>query len=131
MQHALTLKVFTADDRDVYRDIARIPEIHRDGIKEGTMCRITYEQRSAFVAIRGMGERDDRAIKLDDLTRCKLGVSKNVEYCFVVEELSILAQFCATWHTSDPFNRMSMRLSLISFALGFIGLALGIVSLFK
>lgn len=131
MKHPLTLTVFTADDKDVYRDIARIPETHRDGIKEGVMCRITHEQRSAFVAIRGMGDRKEKVVKLDELTRRTLCVTEGKEYCFDVEELSGLEQLCATWHTSDPFNRMSMRLSLISFALGLIGLALGIVSLFK
>jgi hypothetical protein len=128
--HRAKLKVLTADREDVYRDIARIPQDHRGEIKEGAICRITREQRSVFVAVRGIGDRKEALIKLDDKTRLALGVETGACYDFDIEPLNWVYQFFAPWHASDPFNRIAMRLSLISLFLGAIGLLLGFLALF-
>ena len=127
----LSLTVRKADQSEIYRDFARISEAHRGGIREGTLCSVTCCQQTAYLAVRGIGEKEEAIIKIDEVTRNKLGVEVGKSYTFEIEKLNFLSQLLVPWHASDPFNRQAMRLSIIGLFLGTIGFALGLISFFK
>jgi hypothetical protein len=127
----LNLKVSKIKNEEIYRDFARIPEMHRGGIAEGSLCRITYNQRSVYLAIRGLQDETEAVLKLDGITKDKLGVDNDCTYEFHIEELNALCQLFVTWHATDPFNRQALRLGILGFCLGAVGLVLGLISLFK
>jgi hypothetical protein len=126
--HKTNLEVLTANNDDVYRDVARVPQKHRGAIKEGTLCKISCGSRAAFLAVRGSQNHSDATIKLDEKTRIELGIELAKSYDFSIMPLNFCGQYRALWHASDPHDRFAMRLSLISFALGIIGIVLGVVS---
>jgi hypothetical protein len=126
----LKLEVHQLDREEVYRDFARIPEQFRIGIEEGHLFRFSHCQRSAVLAVRGIQDETRPILKIDDVTRRKLGVDRDQTYEFEVERLNYLSQLIAPWNASDPFNRQTMRLAVIGLFLGSIGLVLGIFSMF-
>ena len=122
--HKLPLKVLTADCEDIYKDIARIPKAHRGEIEEGTMCRISCNRRSSYVAVRGSLDHEDATIKIDDKTRGDLGAEPGQTCDFEIEPLNFFMQYYATCYASDPFMRIAFRMSLVSLVLGVLGLVI-------
>lgn len=128
------LTVRLAADTDVYKDIARVPEIHRkDGggnvIPEGNVCRIRAADRSAFVILRGQQGSGDAAIWLDERTRNKLQVSVGQEKEFQFEPQGLWGQLWWAWDATDIAYRVAARLAVLSVVLGGLGLIIGIISL--
>lgn len=60
---------------DVYKDRARIPEPYREGLKEGTICRIATKGCSVLLEVRGLQSEPNNIIRLDERTRLALGVN--------------------------------------------------------
>jgi hypothetical protein len=119
---------------DVYKDIVRIPEDQRRedhgfAIPEGTLCSIKTGQLRTYAFVRGLSESVEAVILIDDRTRNKLGVESGAKYDFEIEPTKTWGQIRWAWHAADPAYRIGSRLCLLSLLLGFVGLALGAVSL--
>lgn len=125
----MKLTVLDADQGDIYRDIARIPLAYRNGIKEGTICRVRCDGKSWFLALRGSPKHNDATIKLDDKTRDELNVLKGQKYEFEFDELNFFMRYYAAWYASDPFARVAFQMSLVSLVLGILSLGLAIIAL--
>jgi len=126
--HKLTLIVKSADREDVYRDVARIPVEHRNGLKAGHMYKISRDGLFAFVFIRGAeGSKAGKAIKLDEVIRNKLGVELGKEYEFKIESINWFTKLLGAWYTTDPFNRVAIQLSIVSAVLGVISLFVALI----
>ena len=130
----MKLEVANISWSDVYKDVARIPREFRmnesgRAIPEGAICKVRVAERSALLCMRGQDEHNNPAIHLDERTRSRLGVSVRTTYDFLVEEVGWFGQFTWAWNASDPAYRIAARLGLVSVVLGFVGLILGIWSI--
>ena len=130
----MKLKVTKAKWDDVYRDIARIPEavrVNNKGvvISEGSVCRISVGERSAYALARGLADSTERSIQLDERIRNQLGIKIGNEYDFLLQEVGLCGRLCWACRASDPAYRLAAHLALTSVILGAIGLILGILSL--
>lgn len=72
---------------DVYKDIARVPESHRNDpsgrlIPEGEVCRLFVSRRSTYALLRGKVDSSEAAIWLDERTRNRLDVTPGQEVDF-------------------------------------------------
>lgn len=128
----MKLAIHEARKEEVYRDIARVPEAFRtDGkgtIKEGELRRIHAGPRSAFVILRGDQDSEEPTIKLDDVTRDKLGV-KTGQSLEIEFDSPLFKKWRWAWNATEIGYRVAAQISLVSFVLGVIGLVLGIISL--
>lgn len=134
MEGCAPLLVKKSAEEDVYRDIARVPEVHRKDrkgkmIEEGNVCRLTCEGRSTYVLLRGKGDEAEGAIWLDERTRNRLGITAGSQRGFEFCPAGIWGQTCWAWSASDPSYRVSARLAVLSLALGVAGLLLGLLSI--
>ena len=130
----MKLQVQMAAREDVYRDLARIPEAHRRGrdgktIIEGSVCKISAGSASTYALLRGCQVTDQPVILLDERTRNELGLSCGQSVDFVIKPAGLSGQFRWAWSASDPAYRIGARMAVISVALGFTGLVLGVVSI--
>ncbi len=128
------LVVKEADRAEVYRDIARIPEVHRKDCKgrtipEGSVCKLSTSHKSAYVLLRGKGNETEAAIWLDERTRNRLGVTAGEQQEFEFRPVRLWGQTCWAWDASDPSYRVSARLAVLSLLLGAVGLLLGVLSI--
>lgn len=135
MSRHLRLVVKEADAADVYRDIGRIPEVHRKDrrghpVPEGSVCKLGAAGKSVYVAIRGMGDSQEPAIWIDAKIRDNLAVKAGQEYEFDLRRVWWPGQFRWAWSASDPAYRIAARMGFLSLVLGVIGLVLGLISFF-
>ena len=72
---------------------------------------------------------DEPAIRLDDVTRGRLGVHTDMTYQFELREGGWIEQFRWAWNASDPAPRIAARLGILGLALGILGAVLGVISL--
>ena len=129
----MILQIRKVHEIDVYRDIHRIPEEHRKDtagatILEGEVCKVTAGNRSAFVILRGKQGNTDAAAWMDERTKNRLGLSAGAETDLNLEVAGLWGQGRWAWSSSDPACRVSARLGLLSVGLGFVGLVLGVLS---
>ena len=120
---------------DIYRDIARVPELYRidsagKPIPEGRICKVTVGTKSVLLSLRGQQSHSDPAIHLDDVTRTKLGVELGTQVCFQFRQVGWLGQFLWAWRATDPGYRIAARVAAISVALSFVGLIAGVIGIF-
>lgn len=122
--HRVKLKVKQLDGGEVYRDIVRVPQVHRGGIDEGTMCLLKYCSKSTYVALRGLGDEKAAIILLDDRTRGSLGIREEVgrDLEFTIKPIGFLRRYWALQSAADPFVRTSYQMSMIAFFLGVVSL---------
>lgn len=130
----MKLQVCQAAREDVYRDIVRVPEKYRlssNGrlIPDGSVCRITTPGGTAFGILRGLGDSSKQEVHIDERLRNLLGLRLDDEAEFRFEPVGAWGQFLWAWNASDPAYRVAARMSLLSVALGFSGLLLGLLSL--
>jgi hypothetical protein len=131
----MRLRVRQARAEDVYKDLVRIPEIHRTdskGIKipEGTVCKLTVTaSKSKLVCMRGCGDEQAPLILMDEKTRDDLMVTDGKEYAFELDRASWIGHCRWACAASDPAYRIPAQLGLFSLALGAVGLVLGLLSL--
>ena len=131
MKHQVTLQALTADTADIYRDIARIPFDYRGGIEEGTLCLLKCNGRKSYVAVRGSSKHTDATIKLDDKTRrdlliTEMDLKRGKKFLFTIKPISFPRRYWATCFASDPFNRITFQISLVSLVIGTIGFLLAL-----
>jgi hypothetical protein len=129
------LEVRRVTSDEVYKDIARVPEFLRTGarglIREGTLCKVTTNQRSAYLFLRGAGATQESIILIDDYTRGKLGVEVGETHSFEFDQAGSWGMLCWAWSATEPAYRIASRLAVVGVALGVAGLALGILSLVR
>lgn len=123
------LKVLTAPNDEVYKDLVRIPSRHRGGLLEGRVCKITVGKNSVYRSLRGWGEETAPVIQMDMITRDRLGVRAGQTYQFIVKPSGLMGQFLWAWYASDPAPRYSARLGIVGLGLGVIGLIMSVVPL--
>jgi hypothetical protein len=123
-------------EADVYRDIVRIPEVHRydtlgKRVPDGTICllRVRGTARERRIALRGCGKVTEAVVKMDEKTREDLGVTLNAEYDFEIEPQGWLGELRFVWTAHNPAYRVAGRLGVLSGVLGVLGVALGVLSL--
>jgi len=119
---------------EVYRDMARVPEMHRidakgKPISEGCICYVKAGGRRILLSLRGVAGASNAAIQIDEKTRNALVLTAGEEADFEFLRVSWLGQFLWAWRASEPAYRIPARLGLLSLVLGLIGLVLGAVSL--
>jgi hypothetical protein len=129
----MKLTVHEALKEDVYRDFARIPEIHRidrsgKPIVEGEVRRITFGSKTALVIMRGWSDTREPGIRIDERTRNLLGVSvgQNIDVSFNSVCFGVLR-----WalHATDIAYRIMAQLAILSVVLGLVGVLLGLLGL--
>jgi hypothetical protein len=135
MKLQVRLKVEQADRDDVYKDIVRIPERwrsvdNRRTLPEGSVCKITVAgARKAYAIVRGLRDREDQVIKVDERLRNLLGMKVGEEVELTLEEVALIGQLRWAWSASDVAYRVMARLAVLSIILGALGGALGLLSL--
>jgi hypothetical protein len=135
MKLKVRLRVEQADRDDVYRDIVRISERWRGGdngrtLPEGSVCKITVAgARKGYAIVRGLRDRQDRVIRVDERLRNLLGIKVGEEVELTLEEVGLVGQFLWALSASDVAYRVMARLAVLSVFLGVLGVALGVVGL--
>lgn len=136
MKHTVTLQVHQSLSEDVYHDRVRIPEIHRGGLKEGRVCKISVNGKAGLFEVRGLlGDRRP-IIRISDKDRKTLGDLKFLESCdFTIRTVGWFGQFHWAWNASDSAARIAARLGLLGVVLGAVSLVPilypGIIGLFQ
>jgi len=127
----VSLVVHELDKDDFLQDIVRVHYLHRKDIKAGQICCLTVKGVPVLAAARGAPKNDVTGIWLSDAMRSRLGLKKGMTADFEIKKARWDQQFAWLWYATDPVNRTAGRLGVISFVLGLIGLALGLIPLFK
>lgn len=128
----MLLEVHQLREEDVYKDIVRIPELHRKDaggarIKESSICRITVDgSRSTLVSVRGQQGENRPLIRMDDKTRNDLGITGKKDCDFQLETVGWWGQFWWAWAASDPTPRIAARMGLLSLGLGVLSILLSV-----
>lgn len=125
----LKLKVGRAEYDDIGRDIVRI---HRDDrrpaeVNRHDIIRLSVGAKSIVVAMRG--NDTPGIINIDIDLREELGLSVGGTYDFELRKVGKVGQFLWQWNATDPAVRLPAQIAIVSFCLGLIGLALGVVSI--
>ena len=136
----MRLRVHCAPDKDVYRDIVRIPEkqrVDRQGriIPEGKVCRVSADAKaSRFLVVRGVEgiaghSCAEPCIHMDYVTRRHLTVQFEQSCEFCLKPVRWWGELRWAWNATEIGYRISSRLAVLGFALGFLGLILAIAPL--
>ena len=116
---------------DIFHDLVRVHRSHRESTGAGQICRVTANGMTVLAVARGAPGNDTSGIWLDDAMRTRLSLKEGTTAEFKIEKVRWYQEFTWLWHSSDPVNRTAGRLGVISFVLGFVGLALGLIALLK
>jgi hypothetical protein len=120
---------------DVMDDFARFDNIHRtfDGklVRAGRLVVLSANGKSVRVVARGQAKDAKGEIRLSSETRTRLAIKSGQTVVFTIAAATLWDEFWWAWGASNPVNRIAARLGLISVGLGFLGAALGAISLVK
>src|SRR5262245_54236877 len=113
----MLLEVQKLSARDVYKDVARLPEVHRKDpqgrrIPEGRICVLSVEGRTTLVSVQGLVDESRSLIRIDEKTRSNLGVVPGKEYYFDLVRVSMIQQVWWAWNASDPTTRLAARINV-------------------
>ncbi len=97
-------------------------------IARNTICEITINGHTKLLALRGNRDKQPHML-LDSTTRHELDVENGCTYDVEIHTVSWFSYWKWAWGAADPGYRLAMQISLISFALGLIGLILGLLPL--
>jgi hypothetical protein len=122
MSQSLRLEVHDHFKEDVYLDRVRIPVLHRGTIGEGRVAKLSVDLKDIRVEVRGLSGESKAIIRMDEITRSKLGLESNKTYLFEVREEHWSGQFLWAWNASDATARIAARLGLIGVLLGLIAI---------
>jgi ribosomal protein S1 len=131
----MKLEVANIHWADVYKDMARIPELHRndiygENITEGDICEVSIGENSVFLSVRGQTEHNNPAIHLDERTRNKLGVKIGETVEVKIRSAEPIEKYRWVLSASDPAYRLASQVALISLAVSLVGMLVGIVSIY-
>ena len=118
-----TLKVCCLPKEDVYKDIVRIPQVHRTDkngqpIEESTVCWIRGAPRVSVAVLRGYQDSQNAEIHMDERTRNRLGVQIGESIKFEFETAGSWGQLKWAWRASETGYRVSSRLAVVGLFLG-------------
>jgi hypothetical protein len=138
----MRLQVHEAFDFDIYNDIARIHRSQRTGIEAGSICALRVIRQGArcsarLVLVRGSRDADSKEqlaisrptsdtvdqsewIRLDEMTRRKLGVEKGCSYEFELIRVPAVLHFLWALTSSNPTTRIATQLAIVTFTLGVV-----------
>jgi hypothetical protein len=127
-----TFCVLESDEDDVYKDMVRVHEEFRKVgdqlLPEGSLCRVTCNQRAIYLVVRGGGKHPPkRAIWMDERTRTRLNITLRKEYRFTLRRSGVWGGFWSAIRSSDMSYRIMAVLGLVSVVLGVAGCVLGIL----
>jgi hypothetical protein len=125
----MKLKVGSARNEDVYKDIARINRHDRGGIRAGQICKVSVGQASRYFIVRGLPDRGQ--ILLDDLSRDALNVKQGTEYDFSVTATNVFGRIRWACDVADPGPRIAAWLGVLSLVLAAIGIFLALFSIWS
>jgi hypothetical protein len=115
-------------------DMARFHNKHRTFggvlLRAGRVVVLKVENRKTRVVARGPACVKDGEISLDSATRERLGVETGTTALFQIQKANLIDEFLWAWNATDAMPRVGARLGAISVILGFLGVALGALSLF-
>jgi hypothetical protein len=120
-----TLKVCCLTKEDIYKDIVRIPQVHRidkDGkpIEESTVCWIRGAPHVSLAVLRGYRDSENAEIHMDERTRNRLGVQIGDSIKFEFETAGLWGQLKWAWGASETAYRVSSRLAVVGLILGIL-----------
>ncbi len=123
-------RVYPLWREDVFKDIARIPEQDRGGIREGSICAISVNGHTKHLIVRGLEDTLSGGIMLDEITRKAMGgIHEGMSYEFEIKEAGIWGHIKWACAVADRGSRISAWVGIISLALGLLGAVLGGVGL--
>lgn len=132
----MLLEVHEAFDFDIYNDVVRIHQSQRNGIEAGSICALRVIRNATrcwprLVIVRGLeragSKRSDCSIpdidqpnwiRLDEVTRRKLGVRTGSTYEFEIAKVPCLMEFIWAFQSSNPTTRIATQISIATFILG-------------
>jgi len=125
----LSLELHQACDGDVYKDVVRIHETKRNGIKSGTICRLYMKDgKDIPIVVRGIINSDKKNyILIDEVTRERLEIDKlpiGAKITLRIRDGNVWDKIIWAAWASDPALRISMLIAFVSLALGVIALAI-------
>jgi hypothetical protein len=129
MQVQRKFRVYPLWREDGFRDIARIPEQDRRGIREGSICTISANGHTKQLIVRDLEETLSGGIMLDKITREGMGMQEGLTYDFTIKGSGILGQIKWACTVADRGARISAWIGVISVVLGILGLLLGSIGL--
>jgi len=121
-ERTIKLKVRSAESDDVNKDIVRIAERSRSGLKTGRIHKFTVGDQSAYFILRSCSPDDAGKIFMDETAREKLGLAGSVEREFRIERAGLLGELRWLWSATDPTYRIAAKLGVLSFCLGVVAL---------
>ncbi|WP_029414950.1 hypothetical protein [Brevundimonas bacteroides] len=119
------LLVRSARSEDVYKDVIRIAEADRSGLRTGRIHKIRTGGSHAYAVLRGLGKAEGK-ILLDEAVRQRLGVTYGQTHEFKLNEAGFLDQLGWGWNATDPTYSSATKLGVLSFWLGLISLVLSV-----
>ena len=127
------LLVSQASEKDVYKDIARIHESKRGGVREGSICKLKVNGRCRSFVVRGLEDVDRDCIRLDELGRKALGLEQEQGSNQLFEICPVSPLGMAVWACSvaEPGARIAAWLAVWSLVLALGGAGLAILPLLK
>jgi hypothetical protein len=113
--------------------MARINKKYRsteDGkrVARNTICSVTINGKTKLLALRGCRDKEPK-ILLDSSTRHELSVEVGQNCEVSIQRVHWFGYWKWAWGAADPAYRLTAQISLISLALGVIGLILGALPL--
>lgn len=122
----LQLSLHQAKAIDVYKDAVRIHESNRNGIKAGTICRLYIKDGGSVpVVVRGLKDNEQLCVRLDEVTRAKLGIEKVKIGSLIVLRIrdgNLWDKIYWVLSASDPASRVSIWIAFLSLILGLVAL---------
>ncbi|GEM_PF-4431242 len=133
-EHLFT--VHEAKQTDVYKDIIRVHESVRDGVREGRICRVCVNgKKSALFSIRGLPDCEKNFIRIDDIGRDRLKLSEKDQAAFTFAEVSWTEAVRWAAKAADPGARIATWIAIwsggLGVVLGIVGVILGAYPLLK
>jgi hypothetical protein len=123
------LKLYPLFREDVFKDIARVGELDRGGIREGSVCRVIANGHTKQLIVRGL-EGLPGVIMFDEITRESMGkMQTGFSYDFSIEESGPIGQIVWACTVSDRGARISAWIGIVSVVLGILGAVLGGIGL--
>ena len=120
--HTVRLTVKSIEYDDVYKDIVRMSEASRDGLKTGRIHRFRTSAGAAYFILRGTKSKNDGKILMDEAARSKLNLEAKTEAEFEICEVGFWGELRWVWNATDPTYRIAGRLGALSFFLAIIAL---------
>lgn len=133
MKHKLEVRKLP--DHDCWRDLVRLPrefrtDIAGEHIHRGSICEITINGRRKLLTVRGWDEGGD-VIMLDQSTRQHFDIHAGDIHEVQLKRGGWIAHVRWAWNAADPGYRIPFQISMVSLALGLVGLLLGVISMLK